>query len=82
VDVLRLVILDGVRLAIVGVGAGGVIAFLAAPRVAPLLFHESARDPAVYAIVAISLVAVSVAASLLPAYRASRIEPTRALRHE
>ena len=81
-DVLRLVIFDGVRLAIVGVGAGGVIAFLAAPRVAPLLFHESARDPAVYAIVAISLVAVSVAASWLPALRASRIEPTRALRHD
>ncbi|HEY2377869.1 MAG TPA: ABC transporter permease [Gemmatimonadaceae bacterium] len=81
-DVLRLVILDGVRLSIVGVGAGGVIAFLAAPRLAPLLFQESARDPAVYAIVAITLVAVSVAASWLPAYRASRIEPTRALRHE
>ena len=81
-DVLRLVVVEGLRLGVAGVVIGGAIAFAASRWLAPLLFNESARDPAVYAVVAVSLVAVSVAASWLPALRAAHVEPTRALRYE
>ena len=74
--------LDSLRLGVAGVVIGGAIAFAASRWLAPLLFNESARDPAVYAVVAVSLVAVSVAASWLPALRAAHVEPTRALRYE
>jgi putative ABC transport system permease protein len=50
--------------------------------VAPLLFDESPRDPAVYGVVALSLLFVAAAASWLPAVRALRADPTRALRHD
>jgi putative ABC transport system permease protein len=81
-DVVRLVITDGLRLAVVGVGIGVGAALLAARWVAPLLFNESPRDPSVFAIVALTLLAVAVAASWIPALRASRVDPNVALRSD
>jgi putative ABC transport system permease protein len=81
-DVLRLVVLEGLRLGAIGIVIGGAIALWSARWMAPLLFDESPRDPLVFVTVALALVAVSVAASWLPARRASRVEPTRALRYE
>jgi predicted permease len=81
-DVLRLVVWEGVRFGVAGVVIGGAIAFAAGRWLAPLLFEQSPRDPAVYAVVAVTLLAVSVAASWLPALRAAHVEPTRALRYE
>jgi putative ABC transport system permease protein len=79
---VRLVITDGLRLAVVGVGIGVGAALLAARWVAPLLFNESPRDPSVFAIVALTLLAVAVAASWIPALRASRVDPNVALRSD
>ena len=81
-DVLKLVVFEGLRVAIVGIVIGGAIALAAGRWLGPLLFDESPRDPAVYSVVALSLLTVSLAASLLPARRASLVEPTRALRYE
>jgi predicted permease len=79
-DVLRLVLGQGIRLGGAGIGLGIVLASAAANRVQPLLFHESPRDPYVFAIVAVVLFAVTVAASCIPGRRAARVDPSVALR--
>ncbi|HJQ22015.1 MAG TPA: ADOP family duplicated permease [Gemmatimonadaceae bacterium] len=81
-DVLGLVVGQGLRLGIAGVVIGGTIAYSGARWVKPLLFQESARDPAVYALVAAVLLAVAVVASYIPARRAARVDPNIALRAE
>ena len=80
-NVLALVVGQGVRLAIVGIVIGAAIAFSGARWLKPLLFQESARDPAVYALVAVVLLVVAVVASYVPALRAARVDPNVALRH-
>ena len=82
IDVLRLVVLEGLRVSAVGVVFGALVALAGSRWIAPLLFDVSPRDPAVYLTVALSLLAVSLAASWLPARRASLVEPTRALKYE
>jgi ABC-type antimicrobial peptide transport system permease subunit len=77
---LRAVVFSGVRLAGLGILVGLVVSILAAPYIQDLLFEVSARDPGVLAGVAAALVAVSVAASLLPGLRATRVDPMEALR--
>jgi predicted permease len=77
---LRAVISQGVLVGGVGVALGLGAAYLAAPYVQDLLFETSPRDGSVYATVALVLLAVSVAASLLPALRATRVDPMTALR--
>lgn len=79
-DVMRMVLRQSLLLTGAGVIIGVVAALLAAPHVEPLLFETSAVDPAVFAVVAATLVAAAVAAGMLPAWRASRVQPTEALR--
>ncbi|MCC6242507.1 MAG: ABC transporter permease [Gemmatimonadaceae bacterium] len=81
-DVIRLVVADGVRLAVIGSTIGVVIAFGAARWVQPLLFGQSATDLRVYAAVALLMLLVAIIASLLPARRAALVDPTQALRAE
>jgi putative ABC transport system permease protein len=81
-DVVRLVVTDGLRLAGVGVAIGAGAAFWAGKWVQPLLFNVSSKDPVVFGLVAAMLVAVAVAASWIPALRASRVDPNVALRTE
>jgi ABC-type antimicrobial peptide transport system permease subunit len=81
-DIVRLVVTDGLRVAAVGVAIGAAVAFWAGKWVQPLLFNVSSRDPAVFGIVAATLVAVALAASWIPAMRASRVDPNVALRTE
>lgn len=81
-DVLRLVLGDGLRLASVGVAVGLAGAFALAHVLTSLLFEISPRDPVAFTATAALVAAVSLAAALLPALRASRIDPARALRSE
>jgi ABC-type antimicrobial peptide transport system permease subunit len=81
-DVRRLVLGQGVRLAIAGVAIGAAVALWAGRFIEPLLFGESPRDPVVFAIVAAVLLGTALAASLLPARRATRADPLMALRNE
>jgi ABC-type antimicrobial peptide transport system permease subunit len=81
-NVLGLVVGEGVRLGVAGIVIGGMIAFLGARWLKPLLFQESARDPVVYALVGAVLLVVAVVASYVPARRAARVDPNVALRAE
>src|SRR5688500_4056281 len=79
-DVAGLVVSDGLRVTIVGVAIGGAVALWAGRWVKALLFDVSPNDPAVFALVAATLVAAGVAASWLPARRATRVDPNVVLR--
>jgi predicted permease len=81
-QVLRLVVTQGMRLAIIGIVAGTLIAVGAARWIAPLLFDTAPSDPLVLGAVAMTLFGVAVAASLIPAWRATRVAPGMALRAE
>ena len=81
-DVLRLVVGQGARLAAAGVAMGLVGAFGASRLARTLLFGVSPADPATFAASALLLLAVGALASLAPALRASRIDPQEAIRAE
>jgi putative ABC transport system permease protein len=81
-DVQRLILLQGVRLAIIGSGLGVVSAFFLRKVMASFLFGLSATDPLVLSIVPCIMVSVILLACWLPARRATRIDPMVALRYE
>ena len=81
-DVLRLVVGAGVRFAAVGVIVGLGLALVAGRFVSPLLFGVSAHDPWILGGVGALLLGVAAAASAIPAFRATRVDPTVALRAE
>ena len=81
-NILRLVVGEGVLLAAIGVVAGSAIALAAGRSIAPLLFTEGPRDPLVFGVVGGTLMVVATMASLVPALRASRLDPTEALRSD
>jgi len=79
-DVLRLVIVEGMAPAVVGIAVGTIIALASAKVMATLVFGVSASDPLTLAAVGATLVLVAVLASLMPAYRALRLDPVKVLR--
>jgi ABC-type antimicrobial peptide transport system permease subunit len=81
-DVLRLVLREGLTTAGIGVVLGIVGALLATRLLKTMLFGVSATNPAIFAVNALILMAVALAACFIPARRASRIDPMEALRHE
>jgi putative ABC transport system permease protein len=80
--VLRIVMREGLLLALLGIAAGLAIALAATPQIAPLLYQVSPADPVSIAGAALFLLVVAVLASLIPALRATRVDPIRALRQE
>ncbi len=81
-DVSRLVLWDGLKVALVGVGLGVAGALFAARFLESLLYEVEPRDPITLVLIAALLVGVALVASYLPARRASRIDPFVALRTE
>jgi putative ABC transport system permease protein len=81
-DLVKLVVGQGIRFAVAGVAVGLGLALLAARWIQPLLFRQSAKDPATYAEVAALLVLVALLASWVPALRATRADPNTALRSD
>jgi putative ABC transport system permease protein len=81
-NVLRLVLRDGMTPVIVGLVVGGAGAMALGRSLASLLFEVSPHDPAAYGAAAAVLLSVSVAACLIPARRATRVNPVEALRFE
>jgi predicted permease len=80
--VIRLVLGEMLLLLVLGVGAGVAAAFGGGRLVESQLFGVQAREPLVFALSAFVLLAAALAAGLVPAWRASRIDPVRALRYE
>ncbi len=81
-DVVRLILREGMTPAVVGVAVGAVSALGSAKLLEKLVFGISASDPSTLIAVAATLLFVALLASLLPAYRASRLDPLRVLRAE
>jgi putative ABC transport system permease protein len=80
--VLRMVLRQGVLLALFGVLVGGAAAFALTRLLASQLYQVAPRDPALFAVVAAFLLVLAAAATLIPAWRATRVEPMTALRYE
>src|SRR5262249_51593100 len=81
-DVLRLVIVEGMSPVLVGIAAGTVAALVSARVMKTLVFGVSASDPLTLAAVAATLALVGLMASLVPVYRALRLDPVKVLRAE
>lgn len=81
-DVLALVISQGMKLVLFGLGVGLVASFLLTRLMSSLLFHVHPFDPLSLGIVTLLLAAIAALACLLPARRAMRVDPMAALRIE
>src|SRR5262245_55747300 len=81
-DVLRMVIGEGFKLTVTGLGLGLAAAFALSRLIASQLFGVTATDPLTYAGVALLLAMVAMAACYIPARRAARVDPMVALRTE
>lgn len=80
--VVRKIVFGGMRLAVVGVGLGLVLAMVLTRLMSSVLFGTSPLDPATFILMSLFLGAVGLAACLLPARRASRTDPMLAMRSD
>jgi putative ABC transport system permease protein len=80
--VLRLVIGEGLGLAVLGIALGAAAALGLGRTLSALLYGVRPTEPAAFVAAAVSLAAVAVGASGLPAWRASRVDPMTALRNQ
>jgi len=80
--VRKMVVRQGMTLALLGIGLGLAAAWALARTIGSLLFEVKPRDPTVFAAVPILLTAVALIAAWIPALRASKVDPIVALRYE
>ena len=81
-DILKMVLGQGLLMAVIGVAAGVLAALALSRLLRSLLFEVSVNDPMTFVVVAGSLLAVAVFACYIPARRATRVDPLVALRYE
>jgi putative ABC transport system permease protein len=82
IDVLNLVVREGLKLVLIGVGAGLAGALLLTRLMTTLLFGVTATDAVTYVTVALTLIFVALIACGIPARRATKVDPLVALRFE
>jgi putative ABC transport system permease protein len=80
--VLRLVVREGMIVGAIGIALGAIGALALGQVLANLVFGVPVRDPMTFAVVAGILTVVALAACVLPARKASRVDPLVALRSE
>jgi putative ABC transport system permease protein len=78
--VVRLIVLDGMSVALAGIGVGLIAALGLGRWLTSLLYGVEPRDGLTFAVVTIALSVIALAACALPALRASRVDPMLALR--
>jgi putative ABC transport system permease protein len=81
-EILRMIVGQGLALALAGLAIGTVAALALTRLMSGLLFQTGAADPASFAASALLFAAVAALASYVPARRATRVDPTEALRYE
>lgn len=81
-SVVWLVVRQGLALAVTGVGLGALAAYIGGRSLSALLYQVGAADPLTFAVVSALVLAVSIVACYVPAWRASRLDPLVALRQE
>jgi putative ABC transport system permease protein len=81
-DVLKLVVVNGMKLAFLGVGIGLVGAWALSGFMKTLLFGVEATDVITFSVVSVCLLLAALLASYLPARRATKVDPLVALRYE
>jgi putative ABC transport system permease protein len=81
-DVIKLILKQGLALAIVGLAAGLLVSFFMTKLMSSLLFGVSATDPVTFGSVALILLFVALLACYIPARRAAKVDPNVALRYE
>jgi predicted permease len=81
-NVIRLVLREILFVILLGVAAGVITALLCGSYVQSQLFGIKASDPPVFVISVVAVLAASIGAAFLPSWRASRVDPMRALRYE
>jgi ABC-type antimicrobial peptide transport system permease subunit len=79
-NVIAMVVRQGMALAAAGIAAGTIAALAAARLVASMLFRVDVRDPATFLAAAVFLAAVALLGTWIPAFRATRTDPMQALR--
>jgi predicted permease len=82
VDILRMILKEALFIVLVGVATGLFMAVASGRLLASLMFAKSGMDGSVYIVVALMLIAIAMLACFIPAYRATKVDPTDALRHE
>jgi putative ABC transport system permease protein len=81
-DVMHLILSQAVQLALIGLGVGLVGAFAATRTLGSLLYRVHPADPVTFIGITVLLAAITIFAGLVPAIRATRIDPLVALRYE
>jgi putative ABC transport system permease protein len=80
--VLRMTLLEGVKVALIGMGCGVISAIALGRAVSSLVFGVNVRDVRTFGLVVLTLAMVTIAACVIPALRASRVSPLVALRYD
>ena len=82
VDILGMILKEALFILLVGVAAGLFMAIASGRLLASLMFANSDIEMSVYVVVAVMLIAIAMLACFIPAYKATKVDPSDALRHE
>ncbi|HKR11479.1 MAG TPA: ABC transporter permease [Pyrinomonadaceae bacterium] len=81
-DILHMIMKEGLFIVVAGVVVGLLLAFVSARLIASFLFADAGSDMSVYVVIALLQIAIAMLACFIPAYKATKIDPTEALRHD
>jgi putative ABC transport system permease protein len=81
-EVTRLILAKGLRLGLIGLAAGVGLAVVLGRLLQTLLYGANSLSPVVYAVTSAALLVIAIAACIIPAQRAARVDPVMALRNE